>query len=68
MLPEEELRKLREELDYTRGFLGKVMQKLSNDSFVSNAPAKVVESERKKQQDAEIRIHVIEEQIKSYSI
>jgi valyl-tRNA synthetase len=64
----EELRKLNEELDYTRGFLGKVMQKLSNESFVGNAPARVVESERKKQQDAENHIRVIEEQIKSFAV
>ena len=61
---EEELKKLEEELVYTTGFLGKVMQKLSNDSFVKNAPAAVVDSERKKQDDAEARIRVLEEQIK----
>ena len=59
----EELNKLEEELAYTTGFLGKVMQKLGNDSFVKNAPAAVVDSERKKQEDAEARIRVLEEQI-----
>jgi valyl-tRNA synthetase len=61
----EELKKLEEELTYTTGFLGKVMQKLSNESFVKNAPAAVVESERKKQDDAASRIRVLEEQIRS---
>ncbi len=60
----EELKKLEEELVYTTGFLGKVMQKLNNESFVNNAPASVVDSERKKQDDAESRIRVLEEQIR----
>jgi len=61
---EEELKKLEKELVYTAGFLEKVMQKLGNERFVNNAPAAVVDSERKKQDDAEARIHVLEEQIK----
>lgn len=61
---EGELNKLREELTYTRGFLGKVMQKLDNDNFVKNAPAAVIDSERKKQADAIARISVLEEKIK----
>ncbi|MCX6279848.1 MAG: valine--tRNA ligase [Bacteroidetes bacterium] len=59
----EELKKLEEELAYTTGFLGKVLQKLSNESFVKNAPANVVDSERKKLNDAEARIRVLGEQI-----
>ena len=62
----EEMNKLEEELAYTTGFLGKVMQKLGNESFVKNAPASVVESERRKQDDAEARIRVLEEQIRGY--
>ncbi len=61
----EELKKLEEELAYTTGFLGKVMQKLENKSFVNNAPMAVVDSERKKQEDAAARIKVLEEQIRS---
>ncbi|MEI7898253.1 MAG: valine--tRNA ligase [bacterium] len=60
----EEIGKLEEELAYTTGFLGKVMQKLNNGSFVNNAPAAVVDSERKKQDDAEARIRVLGEQIR----
>ncbi|MFC1731045.1 valine--tRNA ligase [candidate division KSB1 bacterium] len=63
--PEEEIIKLEEELNYTMGFLSSVMKKLSNERFVNNAPAKVVEMERKKQSDAEKRILVIEEQLKN---
>lgn len=63
----EELKKLEEELSYTTGFLAKVMQKLSNESFVKNAPSAVVDSERKKQDDAAARIRVLEEQIRTLS-
>ena len=60
---EEELSKAAEELDYQRGFLVSIMKKLDNASFVNNAPAKVVEAEKKKKADAEARIVVLEDQI-----
>ncbi len=60
---EEEIKKLTEELNYTKGFLQSVLKKLSNKNFVKNAAAPVVEAERKKQADAEAKIKVIEEQI-----
>ena len=60
---EEELAKLQDELEYQQGFLASVMKKLSNESFVSKAPAKVIEMERKKQADAESKIKSIEESI-----
>lgn len=53
---EAELKKLREELAYTEGFLSSVMIKLNNEKFTSHAPAKVIEMERKKQSDAESKI------------
>jgi valyl-tRNA synthetase len=61
---DEERAKLTEELAYTQGFLAKVLEKLSNERFVNNAPAAVVASERKKQEDAEARIRVLEEQLR----
>ncbi|MFU8842795.1 MAG: valine--tRNA ligase [Bacteroidales bacterium] len=61
----DEISKLKEELDYTRGFLESVQKKLSNDRFVSGAPPAVVEKEKQKQADAESRIRVIEEQIRA---
>jgi valyl-tRNA synthetase len=60
---EAELQKLEEELKYTKGFLNGVAKKLSNERFVNNAPANVVELERKKQADAEDKIKALEEQI-----
>ena len=62
---EGELKKLEEELSYTKGFLKSVMGKLSNEKFVSGAPAQVVEVERKKQADAEDKIRSLEERIAS---
>ena len=40
---EAEIKKMQEELKYTKGFLISVGKKLSNDRFVSNAPEKVIE-------------------------
>ena len=64
---EEELAKLREELKYQQGFLASVLKKLDNENFVSKAPAKVIEMERKKQADAESKIKSIEESIAALS-
>lgn len=64
---EEELKKLNEELRYLEGFLESVMKKLSNERFVNNAPAQVVEAETKKKADAETKIRAIVEQIKVFS-
>jgi valyl-tRNA synthetase len=62
---ESELIKLREDLDYNRGFLINVMKKLDNERFVNNAPAAVLDLERKKKSDAESKIKSLEEAIKS---
>ncbi len=51
-----ELEKLRKDLDYYTGFKTSVLKKLSNERFVSNAPAQVVEAERRKLSDAETKI------------
>lgn len=63
----EEISKLKAELEYTKGFLQSVMKKLSNEKFVNSAPAQVVEIERNKQSDAEGKIKVIEERIAALS-
>lgn len=60
---EAELKKLNDELKYMQGFLKTVLGKLSNERFVQNAPAAVVEMERKKQADAESKIKSLEESI-----
>ena len=60
---EEEIAKLQQELNYTKGFLNSVSKKLSNERFVNNAPEKVVVIEKQKQADAEQKIKALEEQI-----
>ncbi|MEG1615857.1 MAG: valine--tRNA ligase [Bacteroidales bacterium] len=60
---EAELKKLEEELKYLQGFRKSVQGKLSNERFVNNAPAAVVDVERKKLADAESKINSIEESI-----
>ncbi|NVJ87373.1 MAG: valine--tRNA ligase [Algoriphagus sp.] len=60
---EEEKANLQKELEYTRGFLATVMKKLSNERFVNNAPAQVVEMEKKKQADAEAKIKALEDSL-----
>ncbi len=60
---EEELNKLETELTYLKGFLKSIDAKLSNEKFVNNAPAQVVDGERKKKSDTESKIKTIEESI-----
>ncbi len=62
---EAEKMKLKEELDYTRGFLKSVEKKLSNERFVSNAPENVVAVEKAKQADALAKIDVLENSLAS---
>lgn len=51
-----EISKMEAELIRLQGFLAGVEKKLSNERFVSGAPAQVVEMERKKKADAESKI------------
>ena len=60
-----ETEKLQKELDYTLGFLDSVKKKLSNEKFVQNAKPEVIENERKKLNDAEMRIDAIQKQLLS---
>ncbi len=64
---EEEITKLNAELDYYKGFLTSVMKKLSNQKFIDGAPPQVVENERRKQMDAEIKINALQERLDSLS-
>jgi valyl-tRNA synthetase len=62
---EDEIAKLTEELNYTKGFLKSVQAKLSNERFVAGAPEKVLETERKKESDALSKIATIEQSLAS---
>jgi valyl-tRNA synthetase len=61
--PAEERAKLEKELEYTLGFLASVEKKLSNERFVSGAPALVLQLEQSKKADAESKIKALEEQL-----
>jgi valyl-tRNA synthetase len=61
---EGEIAKIQDDLNYNRGFLVNVMKKLNNERFVKNAPANVLELERKKKSDAESKIKSLEERMK----
>ena len=61
----EELEKARKELQYQLEFLENVRKKLSNERFVANAPAAVIENERKKEADSLSKIEILQEKIKS---
>jgi len=60
---ESQIEDLKKELEYNMGFLSSIMKKLQNERFVNNAPGKVVEIERKKQSDAEVKIKALEERL-----
>ncbi len=60
---EAEIEKLQKDLAYQQGFLATVMKKLSNERFVSSAPAQVVANEQNKKRDAEAKIAAIEAQL-----
>lgn len=60
---EEEMEKLRKDLEYYKGFLNEVDKKFSNDKFVENAPEAVVQKERKKKADTEEKIRILESQL-----
>jgi valyl-tRNA synthetase len=59
----EQLEKLNKDLEYLNGFLISVDKKLSNDKFVQNAKPEVIKLERKKKDDAEIKIETIRQTI-----
>ena len=58
-----ELKKAQEELKYQQGFVKSIESKLSNERFVSGAPAQVVDTERKKMADGLSRIDILNEMI-----
>lgn len=51
-----EIEKQEKELKHLEDFLAGIKKKLSNENFVANAPAAVIERERKKQSDSEEKI------------
>ena len=62
-----EINRLQAELKHKEEFLQGIMKKLSNEKFVNNAPAAVIELERKKQADAESIIRSLKESLAALS-
>ena len=61
---EDEIAKIKEDLEYQKGFLKSVNSKLENKSFTDNAPESVVQNELKKKNDVISKISVLEERLK----
>lgn len=60
-----EIARMEAERNTKKGSWQGVLKKLSNEKFVNNAPAAVIEMERKKQADAESIIQSLKESIAS---
>ncbi len=62
-----QIRELQKDLEYQQRFRESVSRKLDNEKFVANAKPEVVEFERKKLADCNLRIKTIEESLKLLS-
>jgi len=62
---EAEREKITKELVYLNGFLKSVNAKLSNDRFVQNAKEEIIANEKNKKADAEAKIQILENNLKS---
>ncbi|HEY0900321.1 MAG TPA: class I tRNA ligase family protein, partial [Sphingobacteriaceae bacterium] len=58
-----ERERLTKEIEYLQGFLKSVDAKLSNERFVQNAKADIVDNERRKKADAEAKIAILQESL-----
>src|SRR5574344_276995 len=63
---EEEVKKIREEIERYNKFLSSVEKKLSNANFVKNAPQQVVDLEKKKQSDAQTKLNNLNELLQRF--
>ena len=60
---EAERKKIKEELKRLQGNVIGIEKKLTNEKFVSNAPAKVIEKERKKLADNQAKVALLQENL-----
>lgn len=63
----EEKIKTEEEIKYLKGFMLSVEKKLSNEKFMAGAPQQVVDVELKKKKDAQDKLILLEEKLKTLS-
>lgn len=61
----DEIEKIKETLEYTRGFLKSVQGKLQNERFIASAPENIVASEKVKEADALNKINLLQEKLYS---
>ena len=61
-----EIEKIKDKIVYLKSFLKSVEKKLSNTSFVKNAPEHVIEIEKKKKRDTINKLNSLNEQIKNF--
>ena len=62
---DKEREEIEKEIKYLQGFLAAVNKKLSNEKFVQNAPPKVIEIEKQKKEDSEVKIKLLEQRLSS---
>ncbi|MFN3839653.1 MAG: valine--tRNA ligase [Cyclobacteriaceae bacterium] len=55
---------LEKEIEYQRGFLNSVNNKLNNERFLKSAPKQVIDIEQKKRADAEAKIKALEKSLR----
>lgn len=65
---ESEINRIKTDLDYYRGFLDSILKKLENEKFVKNAPAQVIDLEKKKKSDTESKIRSLEEALRDLGV
>lgn len=59
----EEKEEIEREIAYYEGFLKPIKAKLSNEKFISSAPAEVVEKEKQKEQDGMNKLKILKERL-----
>lgn len=62
---EEERERIEKEIQYLLGFLKSVDAKLSNERFIQNAKAEIIENERNKKADGEAKLEILKNSLKA---
>ena len=62
-----EIARINKQIDYLNNFLQSVLNKLSNQSFISNAPKKVIEIEEKKRLDTIEKLESLKKELETFN-
>ncbi len=60
---EEEIIKIEKEIEYYEGFLSSINKKFNNEQFITKAPKNIIENEKMKKNDAEIKLNKLKKQL-----